>query len=485
MNKTKLFIVILLISLLGFSIISCVKEDDYNTDSSFNLEFSTNELLFDTVFTSLGSTTKQLMVYNKGDKPIKISRARISGGAASPFRINIDGNSSAVVQDIEIAAKDSMYIFANVTINPNSSTTPFLVKDSIEFLINNKYQYFPLTAFGQNAIYHYPNKERTLPDGKTVINYSYANCGQPWNNTLPHVIYGYCLVDKDSTLVIEAGTQVYFYNKSSLLIYEGGTLKVNENGSFGNPVVFQSMRKDEQYKDLAGQWNSIRFMQGSQNNIINWAIIRNGTIGLEMDSCNENSNISISNTIIENMSHAGIYAKTAKIQAYNLLVANCQNYLLALTLGGNYSFTQCTFANYWRETSRKTPSILLTNKLNLELFPLTGAYFQNCIVYGSQNEELEIDLDNSTSSNYQFNYCLLKTQSQEPTHFIQCSVNNDPKFVNTEDNDYHLGSASAAIGRGNPSYSSQYPFDLDNVERKTPPAIGAYEYTGSSKRQKR
>ena len=54
-----IFLIFILLS------ISCKKEDDIITDSSAKLEFSVDSVLFDTVFTTVGSITKQLKVYNK------------------------------------------------------------------------------------------------------------------------------------------------------------------------------------------------------------------------------------------------------------------------------------------------------------------------------------------------------------------------------------------------------------------------------------
>ncbi len=81
----------------------------------------------------------------------------------------------------------------------------------------------------------------------------------------------------------------------------------------------------------------------------------------------------------------------------------------------------------------------------------------DCIIYGNREEELEMDLDKSTTSNYKFDYCLLKTLAgTDVSHFIQCIINSNPKFVDVEKDDYHLDSYSSAIGRGNPSYSTSY-----------------------------
>ena len=91
-----------------------------STDTSKKLEFSTDTLTFDTVFTTFGSTTHKLLVYNNNSQTLRISSIALSGGKDSPFRINVDGMKSDdnSFTDIEIPGKDSIYIFVEVTIDP-------------------------------------------------------------------------------------------------------------------------------------------------------------------------------------------------------------------------------------------------------------------------------------------------------------------------------------------------------------------------------
>jgi len=70
---------------------SCIDEDDFITDSNVKLEFSLDTLRFDTVFTELGSATRFFKVYNRNNRPLKISRIFIEAGDESKFRLNIDG----------------------------------------------------------------------------------------------------------------------------------------------------------------------------------------------------------------------------------------------------------------------------------------------------------------------------------------------------------------------------------------------------------
>ena len=89
----------------AFTIDSC-KKDRITTDPSAKLSFSTQSILFDTVFTTVGSTTKTFLVYNRNSQSIKISSIQLARGTASNFRINVNGLKGVQFSNIEIRAKE-------------------------------------------------------------------------------------------------------------------------------------------------------------------------------------------------------------------------------------------------------------------------------------------------------------------------------------------------------------------------------------------
>ena len=88
--------------IIGFGFSSCVMEDDFANGQSIIIKFSSDTLRFDTVFTTMGSITKEIRVYNNESKPIKIDRISLGGGRNSFYRLNIDGDTSMVLRDVEI-----------------------------------------------------------------------------------------------------------------------------------------------------------------------------------------------------------------------------------------------------------------------------------------------------------------------------------------------------------------------------------------------
>ena len=126
MKTWRIILIITTFLLTGYS---CKKNSTINPDASMKLEFSADTVLFDTVFTSLGSATHELMIYNRHKDDLKISSIRLIGGDNSPFRLNVDGENSTEIYDKIIPAEDSLFSFLRVTINPNDLNTPFILED--------------------------------------------------------------------------------------------------------------------------------------------------------------------------------------------------------------------------------------------------------------------------------------------------------------------------------------------------------------------
>lgn len=476
----KQFFTLLFFTLLIFS--SCKKVEQV-ADATAKPSFSTDSVLFDTVFTTVGSTTKTFKIYNRNSQQINISRLFLATGSSSQFRINVDGVSGTSLNDIEINGGDSLFVFVQVTVNPTGVNSPLLIRDSIVFETGNNRQHVMLTAIGQDVYLHKPDHFSTTG----FPPYSIITCNDLWTNDKPHLIFGYAVVDEGCTLTIQQGARVHLNNKAVLWVYKGGTLIVQ--GAKNNEVVFQGARLEADYKDVPGQWGKIWLSSESKNNVIDWAIIKNGSIGVQADTLGDpvNPTLLITNTIVKNMSAAGIYGQGTHIRGYNCVFANCGQYVAALTIGGKYKFEHCTFANYWTEGSRSTPLLAMSNyyvdvNSTIQIRDLDSAYFGNCIMYG--NLEEEIGLDSSTFGgifNYKFDHCLIKTalNTANSVHYNTVSQNADPQFVNVSLNNYQLKATSPAIDAGDTQIF--IGTDLNGANRPNSsttslPDLGAYEY---------
>ena len=119
---------------------------------------------------------------------------------------------------------------------------------------------------------------------------------------------------------------------------------------------------------------------------------------------------------------------------------------------------------------------------------LTEAYFANCIIYGSNLNELGFDRNDDAQFEFFFEHDIIRLRKSdfidftwldfdEPARFDQISWNVDPKFVDPFAGDVQLDTLSGAANIAKLSLSQQIPFDLLGVSRLNDagPDLGAYE----------
>ncbi len=471
---------------------SCRKEVII-TDPGAKLEFSVDTLRFDTVFSELGSDTRIVKAINPHNQPIRISHIRLENHGLSVFNLNIDGIPGNEAHDIEIAANDSLYIFVEVTVNPDDpvSASPYIIQNEILFETNGNTQQVALEAWGQNANY--------IPHRWNQGGFAYLSCDLnelTWDDPRPYVIYGILVIDS-CTLQIPAGTRIYVHGGlaelNDTILYNDGIIfvlpkgKMQVNGTPDNPVVFQGDRNEADFADEPGQWGGIRFSAGSKNNSIAYAEIKNSLVGVRVDSA---ANLSLRHVQIAHTSYDGIIGIHAGITAENCLVRNTGGNSVRLLYGGSYDFKYCTFANYGNDNA----AVHLSDALCLdapfcENFYANPLYadFTNCIVYGSQSDE--ISLFNRTGQpnylNYTFDHCIVRVDElthpdQYPDFFDHCiscinATYSDKLFKSLNDDDYHLDTLSVAEQKAIPINGIN--IDLEANERDpVMPDIGCFEY---------
>ncbi|UCG27575.1 MAG: hypothetical protein JSV24_11475 [Bacteroidales bacterium] len=462
---------LLISGVLILSVLSSCEDSYFNTDPDVKLSFSVDTVFFDTVFTTVGSTTEQFTVINRNKQAVRISEIRLAGGMDSNFRLNINGLVQNLANDVEIRGKDSMYVFVEVTVDPVGQNSPMVIQDSIVFVTNGNVQDIDLIAWGQDV---------HLINGEIIQSAT-------WTNDKPYLVYNSMMVDTLQILTIEAGTQIHFHNRSTM--YISGTLIVN--GTLDDPVIFEGDRLEELYEDIPGQWGGLYFVNGSIGNSINYAEIKNAINGLHLGNFYATSpppDLILSNTKIEHMNYAGISSIGADISAFNCVISDCGFYALALTTGGSYQFTHSTIANFWNYANRITPSLVMTNYYNFNdtaLFTgdLVKAEFGNCIIYGDRDTEIGIDkLEGIGEFSYLFDHCLIRADTAEfnlsdTLLFKNIIVNKDPRFASITDYDYQLDTLSFAKDKGSPGIGIQFPLDILMQDRTIDagPDLGAYE----------
>lgn len=495
---TRIIALIFITICLSVSFVSC-KKDKLLTDPSARLSFSQDSILFDTVFTTIGSTTRNIRVINNNNQKINISSIRLEKGQSSNFFLNVDGTPGRLVEDVEILANDSIYIFVQVNVNPTSALSPLIIQDKIVFDVNGNQQSVELEAWGQDAHYHFPTTAIQYKDGYLPYSTVSANAnttviwggGTGASDNKPHVVYGWLVVDSTQKLVINAGVKVYFHQNAGLWVYRYGTLQVN--GTQGNEVVFQGDRREADYADMPGQWDRIWINEGHTDNYINYAIIKNNFIGVQasiLSNPNQPTKLKLTNTIIKNCSKWGLFTQYFSVWSGNNVIANCKEYCAALTWGGNYTFLHTTFANYYNQDGGRggQPCVHIDNYDGTDSWPfMDSLFFANCIVDGSQANEFEIDIrSNTVNPNPVCNIsnCLIK--GSIPTNTLVTSTanvfNGNADFSNPSGYDFKIGASSSAKTIGDFNLIQPYPtilsFDITGTASRSSSAnisAGAYQ----------
>lgn len=495
---------------------SCRKDLEFSL-STGNLEFSKDTVYLDTVFTNIGSSTYNLKVYNKSNSDIVIPSVKLGLGETSAYRLNVDGMAGNVFENLEILAKDSLFVFIETTVDITNLTnaTNYLYTDQIEFDAGNNLQKIELVTLVQDAVFIYPNRDNTTKvietltlniDGEIIETDIQGRELLPteltFTNEKPYVIYGFAATPNGETITINPGARLHFHENSGLLVTEGSSIQIN--GAFStdqdileNEVVLEGDRLEPNFSETPGQWSSIWLLDGSINNTIDYTTIKNATVGVLSDGNPDEANnkITITNSQIYNSSAFGILGRNTSINAENVVINNSGQSSFAGTIGGTYNFTHCTIANYWDNGFRQYPSVLLNNFIidednNAILADLTEANFNNCIIYGNDNPEIMLDEieDAAVAFNFKFTNCLIRFEDSnnnftganydfnDPTHYEGNLFNQSPDFKDPFLNELIIGDNSAVNNQGNMTFSSQVPFDILNVNRTTSPDLGAYQH---------
>jgi hypothetical protein len=461
---------LIILSLAALIVFSC-RKDSFITSGNARIDFSSDTLFFDTVFTSTGSVTGSVKIINDNDRKLRLTSVKLMGGAQSFFHINIDGSPGPEQNNIELEAGDSMYVFVALQITPGSANLPFIIQDSIRVSFNGNQQFIQLQAWGQNA--HFL-RNQTLR-GNTV-----------WDNTLPYVILGGVQVDTNATLTIPAGCRVYLHADAPLLV--DGSLQVSGNQYDSTKVYFQSDRLDQPYRDFPGSWPGIYFRGTSTNNNLQFAVIRNAyqAIVTAAPPAGATPKVMLNQCIIDNSYDAGILGTQGSIQAVNCLISNCGKNI-ELGYGGNYQFTHCTVTSYSNNfISHVQPVLSLSNYILVGTTPVAAdlhAGFTNCIFWGDNgnvDDEVVVSQQGNSVFSVNFSNCLWKVKSNPPGVVMTNMIaNTNPLFDSVNNNsprgfyDFHLQAGSPAVNKGT---ATGILIDLDGHPRPIGlPDLGCYE----------
>ncbi|MCT8339964.1 hypothetical protein MG296_07850 [Flavobacteriaceae bacterium TK19130] len=493
---------------------SSCRNDFETVSNTGNLEFSTDTVYLDTIFSNIGSSTYTLKVYNRSDEDINIPSVRLGEGESSNYRLNVDGVPGKEFQDVRILAEDSIFVFVETTADIETLTTEglqFLYTDQIQFDTGGNQQNVELVTLVQDAVFLFPEEfgdgtTETLVLGQDeegndieIEGFFLDDDELTFTNEKPYVIYGYAAVPPNRTLTVEAGARVHFHAASGILVAANASMQClgatsNDPEALENEIIFEGDRLEPEFSDVPGQWGTIWLTAGSTDHLFRNTTIKNGVIGLRMDSNDGDQTLQLENVQLYNHAVYGLYALTGNIYGENVVVNNCGQSSLACLFGGTYEFNHCTFANYWTNSFRSLPAVQLGNVIqtgenSFETMPLNIA-INNSIIYG--NEQREIGYDRSSDAAFNFNIRNTLIRFEDPSgdfdddplyDFSDAALynnivrNQDPVFFAPEENELSIETGtSSADGIADPTVSTQLNTDITGTPRDgTNPDAGAYE----------
>lgn len=447
-----------------FLLIACRKER-FTTDAAALLTASADTVFFDTLFTTTGSITQAFKIFNANKENIRVDAIRLLGGAASPFKINANGTPGPAIENLEIAANDSAYVFVTVTVNATSASAHFIVQDSIEIAYNGNKQIIQLEAYGQNA--HFL-RSHTITGNEV------------WTADLPYVLLGNFIVAKNAHLMISEGCKIYAHANAPFIVE--GSLTVQGKQWDSTRIVFTGDRLDEPYRDLPGSWPGIIFKESSHDNAMQYAVIKNAYQAVVVEASPLADKLNLRETIIDNAYDAGILASNSNITAQNLLISNCGK-AIVLREGGTYNFTHATIAGFsTMYLPHKEPLLFISDATDNTNANALNAVFRNCIFWGESGgavkDEIVVNKIGNASFNLLFDGVLWPPASDpEGATVTVPPITLYPEFdsISTEKKfyDFHLQETSPARNNGVPTGVS---LDLDGRSRPANgPDLGAYQ----------
>lgn len=472
---------------MAVGLIAC-QQGIISDDPTLRLAFSHDTVLFDTVFTTMGSSTKQVMVYNPNKNAVHIDRVSMREG--KHFRINLDGeNNLDQLRDITLRGGDSLFLFIRTYIDPLNENSPVFIEDDIAFGMNGNTQKINLQAYGQDIM------KIQGKDGLKVYPQDLILTSRK-----PYLMYDTVAVG--GNLIIEAGATIYMH--TGAMIYAYGN--VTAQGEKDAPITIRSDRTDRlfdsvPYRMASGQWDGIYLVHAKETPTttyqLNYVNILSGSIGLYVYSEATGAplpKLNLTNSRIHNHSIYGLVLQNVDATVVNCEISNCASYCVYLA-GGKHDFVHNTIASYYgypytdmnlhQNIFADDVAAVYINNLSKNMAK-TVSSFSNCIITGGREKSLMVatPLPDYYEGRFEGNY--LRCDSLDEAfakNNVYASDSDSCVFRNIyylykeyHYYDFRLDSLSPARGIGDSIAALEYPTDRVGIRRKQRPDAGCYEY---------
>lgn len=463
---------------------ACSDDDSFSTSPSNLLSFEKDTLCLDTVFSTVPSPHKLVMVHNNSGDGIRITNVRLRNGNQTGFRVNVQGTFLSEelgwqVNDLELRKNDSLRVFVELTSNNNNDTLPRVVADDLVFTLESGVkQQLNLKAWSWDAVML---NDITVTNDTTIEN----------PHGKPVIVYGNIKVKDGATLTIAPNTTMYFHNGSGIDV--SGRLAIK--GEKGKEVTLRCDRLDRMVSNLTydnnpGQWGGIIFRGSSSDNEITYTDMHGATNAITCDSVFDTTrkSLTVRNSTIHNVKGNGIKSENANITIENTQISNARDTCLAI-MGGNVEVNNTTIAQYYPFESGIGPALVFGNKIKTTYQPLNMT-IMNSIIKGYSDDVIYKVYDSDDSlMKVNFLNCLLRTPQTDGTEkikFDNCIFENVEdtmtlgrnSFVTFDTNfffyDFTPKEGSQTIGAANKE--TALPYDRKGMERNTEtPDMGCYE----------
>ena len=432
---------------------ACSDNDSFTTSPTATLSFSTDSVLMDTIFSTVGSRTYDFWVYNRSRDGLRLSSVRLRQGNQTGFRVNVDGSYldntlGSVVTDLEVRKGDSIRVFVELTAPENNQPEAQMIEDDLLFTLESGVQQrVALRGWSWDAL--------LLRD--VVVSHDSLI-----ESSKPIVVYGGLRVDSAATLTLR-NTTLFFHDQAGIDVY--GTLLTDGATLRGDRL--DHMFDYLPYDRVSGQWRGVTLHSSSYGNQIINTEIRNACDGLVCDSAAflgpDVQRLYMERSIIHNCKGAGLLSYNSYVGLSRCQFTNTLGDCVAI-IGGAAVIDRCTLAQFYPLSADRGAALRFTNFAGDYAYPLEAMQMTGCIVTGYADDVVmgeTRDDDSTTLFNYHFENSLLRTPKVEDdsVNFVNIhwetkddSIQGKQHFRQIDEEnliyDFRLDSLSTAHGLG-------------------------------------
>ena len=481
-----------LLPLLTLLAVACSDYESFSDNPDYRLAFSHDTIAFDTLISTIPSSTKTLYAFNNNGNGMRINTIQLENGVASHFRVNVDGRflSGGIWHNFEVLRHDSLVIRIEMTPPEAGTNEPLYFKDRLLFTLENGAQQSVVLSGG--AIDAYIERDGIIIDSDETL-----------LTDKPYVIYDSLVVKPGATLTLTEGTTLMFHDKAALHVY--GKLLVK--GSLEKPVVLRGDRMDHMfdyllYDNTPSRWEGIIIHRGSYGNELFHCDLHSSCFGIICEDTQElmpdetKPSVTIDCSVLHNIGGDGLQFNNCVSKVTNTQISNTLGHTVNLN-GGSHTFIYCTVAQFYPFTANRGNALNLVSCAEGEEYGLLRkVHFINSVITGyGEDVIMGENIPSDGSCKYLFHHCFLNTPVVgDIEHFVGCIFDRDKESGDEEklvrDENFTLFDTENFIYDFTPKAESQirsladksYPdvpvYDMKGISRLDDegPDAGCYEY---------